>query len=267
MIRPVAILICVLVPLRPASAQMVSPGPAAADLAAGQNLFATQCARCHGVGGTGGIGPSLTHPTLRHATTDDELVGVILGGIPGTAMVGFWNFTADEAHQVALYIRALGKLPPEVLAGDPGRGRMLYDQKGRCASCHVINGQGVGWAPDLSDVGRRLSGALLRQSLVDPGAMQPPSPLPAAHGPYPGFTMVKAVTRTGRTIAGTRINEDDFTIQIRDPSGHMVSLDKVKLRRLEKLPGQSPMPSFSPTFSSSELDDVVAYLASLKGDK
>jgi len=249
----------------PLSAQMVTPATGADDLAAGHNLFATQCARCHGVGGTGGIGPSLTHPTLKHATNDDELVGVIINGIPGTAMAGFWNFTSDEAKQVAAYVRTLGKLPPEVLPGDPGHGRQLYDQKGQCGTCHVINGQGSGWAPDLSDVGRRLSGALLRQSLVDPGALQPPSPLPTIHGPYPAFTQVRAVTRTGRIIRGSRINEDDFTIQIRDESGHLISLDKTRLRRLEKLPGQSPMPSFKTTFTASELDDVVAYLASLKG--
>lgn len=267
MSRHVAILIGLAIPLASASAQMVpTPVPSAEDLAAGHNLFFTQCARCHGVGGTGGIGPSLTHPKLRHAQTDDELVGVILGGIPGTAMVGFWNFTADEGRQVASYVRSLGQLPPERFTGDSTRGHALYDGRGQCGRCHITEGQGAGWAPDLSEVGRRLSGALLRQSLVDPGALQPPSPLPATHGPFPGFLMIRAVTRSGRTIRGTRINEDDFTIQLRDESGRMVSLDKGKLRSLEKLPGQSPMPSFKTMFTAAELDDVVAYLASLKGD-
>ncbi len=267
MLRHMAIFVALAIPLARASAQMVPPpSPSAEDLAAGHNLFFTQCARCHGVGGTGGIGPSLTHPKLRHAPTDDDLVGVILGGIPGTAMVGFWNFTADEARQVAAYVRTLGKLPPEVLPGDSARGHALYDGRGQCAHCHITNGLGAGWAPDLSDVGRRLSGALLHQSLVDPGALQPPSPLPATHGPFPGFLMVRAVTRSGRAIRGTRVNEDDFTIQLRDESGRMVSLDKGSLRTLDKLPGQSPMPSFKAMFTASELDDVVAYLASLKGD-
>lgn len=262
-----AILLAWSLPFLQVSAQMVTTGPTAEDVAAGHNLFFTQCARCHGVGGTGGVGPSLTHPDLKHAKTDDELVAVILNGIPGTAMVGFWNFTADEARQVAAYIRTLGRLPPEILPGDIARGRALYEGKGQCGSCHVMNGIGAGWAPDLSEVGRRLSGTLLRQSLVDPGAMQPPSPLPAAHGPYPAFTMVKAVTRAGRTITGTRVNEDDFTIQIRQPSGALASLDKATLRHLDKLSGQSPMPSFRTVLSESELDDVVAYLASLKGAK
>lgn len=260
--------LALLVPFGPLAAQTPDIGnPSPADLAAGQTLFSTQCARCHGVGGTGGIGPAFTHPRLRHASTDDELVGVILSGIPGTAMVGFWNLSADEARQVGGYVRSLGKLPPEVVPGDPGHGQKLYDQPGQCGRCHVMDGQGSGWAPDLSDVGRRLGAALLRQSLIDPGALQPPSPLPAAHGPYPGFLMIRAVTLTGREIRGTRINEDDFTLQLRDEGGHLRSLDKSSLRRIEKLPGRSPMPNFTTVFSAGELDDLVAYLASRKGDQ
>lgn len=244
---------------------VANPDPT--DLAAGQTIFRTQCARCHGADGTGGIGPAFTHPRLRHASTDDELVGIVLNGIPGTAMVGFWNLSADEAKQVAGYIRSLGKLPPEIIPGDSARGHALYQEPGRCSQCHVIDGVGAGWAPDLSDVGRRLSAALLRQSLISPGALQPPSPLPAVHGPYPGFLVVRVVTRAGKEYRGTRINEDDFTLQLRDDGGRIRSFDKAELRRLQKLPGQSPMPSFKTVFSGPELDDLVAYLASRKGDQ
>ena len=260
-------LLAFLAPLGPLAAQspdVANPSPA--DLAAGQNLFNTQCARCHGAGGTGGIGPAFTHPRLRRASTDDELVGVVLNGIPGTAMVGFWNLSADEAKQVAGYVRALGKLPHEVIPGDSAHGRLLYDQPGQCSRCHMMGGQGSGWAPDLSDVGRRLSAGLLRQSLVEPGALQPPSPLPV-HGPYPGFLVVRVVTRSGKEIRGTRINEDDFTLQLRDDTGRLRSFDKAALGRIEKLPGQSAMPSFKTMFSDHELDDLVAYLASRKGDQ
>jgi putative heme-binding domain-containing protein len=261
----VLILVAPIAALAAQAPDVANPNPT--DLAAGQTIFRTQCARCHGAGGTGGIGPAFTHPRLRHASTDDELVGIVLNGIPGTAMIGFWNLSADEARQVAGYVRSLGKLPPEQIPGDSARGRALYDHPGECSRCHVIEGQGAGWAPDLSDVGRRLSAALLRQSLVSPGALQPPSPLPAVHGPYPGFLVIRVVTSTGKEYRGTRINEDDFTLQLRDDAGRIRSFDKAGLRRLEKLPGQSPMPSFKAVFTDAELDDLVAYLASRKGDQ
>jgi len=263
-----AMLLAIVTPMAPLAAQTPDvANPSATDLAAGETIFSTQCARCHGADGTGGIGPSFTHPRLRHAATDDDLVGVVLNGIPGTAMVGFWNLSADEGRQVAGYVRSLGKLPPETVPGDPARGRDLYWQPGQCSSCHVMAGQGAGWAPDLTDIGRRLSAALIRQSLLEPGALQPPSPLPAIHGPYPGFLVVRVSTVAGQEFRGTRINEDDFTIQIRDESGRIRSFDKRSLKRLDKLTGLSPMPSFKTVFTVSQLDDVVAYLASQKGEQ
>jgi mono/diheme cytochrome c family protein len=37
------------------------------------------------------------------------------------------------------------------------------------------------------------------------------------------------------------------------------------VQKVEKIPGRSVMPSFKDTLSASQLDDLVAYLASLKG--
>ncbi|HKV73140.1 MAG TPA: c-type cytochrome [Gemmatimonadales bacterium] len=263
MVRRLLASLLLAAPLAAQTPDVANPSPA--DLEAGQTIFRTQCARCHGAGGTGGIGPSFTHPKLRRAATDDDVVNIVLNGIPGTAMIGFWNLSADEARQVAGYVRSLGKLPPEEIAGDAARGLTLYQERGQCGRCHVLAGQGAGWAPDLTDVGLRLSTKLLRQSLVDPGALQPPSPLPAAHGPYSGFLVVRVVTRSAHEYRGHRINEDDFTIQIRDESGKIRSFDKATLRVLEKFPGRSPMPSYQTVFSDSQLDDLVAFLASQKG--
>lgn len=247
------------------AAPLAAQTPTDTDLASGERLFESQCSRCHGVGGTGGVGPALNRPVLRRAPTDEQLAQVILAGVPGTAMVGFWNLSADEARQVAGYIRSLGRRPPEVIPGDAERGHALYEEPGRCGSCHILDGQGAGWAPDLSDVGLRLSAAQLRESLLDPGAAQPISPLPSVHGPYPAFLAVVATTRTGQVIRGTRVTEDDFTLVLREADGRLRSLDKSRLRRLQKIPGQSPMPSYASTMSADQLDDLIAYLASRRG--
>ncbi len=86
------------------------------------------------------------------------------------------------------------------------------------------------------------------------------------HGPYPAFLAIAATTRSGRVIRGTRVTEDDFVIVVREADGRLRSLDKMSLRRLEKIPGQSPMPSYANSFSAEELDDLVAYLASRRGE-
>ena len=235
------------------------------DSALTERLFVSQCARCHGIGGTGGIAPAFRQPELRRAPTDDALVQIILNGIPGTAMAGFWNLSEDEARGLTAYVRSLGRLPPETVPGDPARGRELYEMTGNCATCHILAGQGSGWAPDLTDVGRRLNAAFLRRALVEPGADRPVMPLPSVHGPYPAYLVTEVTTGSGKTLRGTRVSEDDFTLVLRGDDGRLHSLDKTSLRRLEKLPGQSPMPSYATVFTVEELDDLVAYLASLKG--
>jgi putative heme-binding domain-containing protein len=242
----------------------ISPSPS--DLVAGERLFESQCTRCHGVGATGGVGPALNRPRLRRAPTEEALVQVILGGVPGTAMMGFWNFSADEAKQVAAYLRWLGRRPPEVLPGDVTAGRALYEGKGKCGSCHILAGLGAGWAPDLTDAGLRLNAGQLRQSLLEPGAAQPISPLPSVHGPYPAFLAVEVTTAAGRLVRGTRVTEDDFTLVLRETEGRLRSFEKSALRWIRKIPGESPMPSYASILTEGELDDLVAYLASQRGE-
>lgn len=257
--------VCLLAGLVLVSSPLLAQGSAADSIAAGKVLFESQCSRCHGVGATGGVGPALNRPVLRRASTDDAIVQIILGGIPGTAMVSFWNFSETDARQVTAYIRSLGRRPPEVLAGDPARGQRLYQTTGQCSTCHILGGVGAGWAPDLTDAGGRLSAEQIRQALLEPGASQPISPLPSMHGPYPAFLAVEATTATGTVIRGTRVTEDDFTLVVRDGTGRLHSLPKQSLKRLVKTGGTSPMPSYRTVFTPAELDDVIAYLANQRG--
>jgi len=61
----------------------------AADLARGQKLFVAQCALCHGIGGTGGRGPSLNQPDLRRAADNRGLFQIIQNGI-SLPWMPFW---------------------------------------------------------------------------------------------------------------------------------------------------------------------------------
>jgi putative heme-binding domain-containing protein len=221
------------------------------DLAAGERIFRTQCASCHGPRGDGGRGANLARPKLLHAPDDQALFQVIARGIPDSEMPGHW-FTAHEIWQLVAFVRTLGRLPLEKTSGDPVRGEKLYAGKGNCARCHTMAGRGGALGPDLSDIGAQRSAAYLRASLLDPEASVPD-----------GFLQVRLVTRDGRSIAGLRLNEDVFSIQIRDFSDSFQSYWKNDLAELEKQRGKSPMPSYREAFSSAELDDVVAYLVSL----
>jgi len=217
-------------------------------------LFEAHCALCHGETGAGGRGPNLIRPTLPHAPDDEQLAHVIRRGIPGSEMPGFWQLADREVLLVTAYVRSLGRVEPVQLPGDAARGRALY-QKSGCMACHIGHGEGSGVGPELSDIGARRNAAYLRESLLQPNAAVPPE-----------FLVVSVATSGGKTIRGVRLNEDSFTIQLRDPAGRFYSFRKADLASLKKEPGVSLMPSYESRLSAAQLDDLIAYLASLRGE-
>lgn len=228
-----------------------SPHEAFPDLALGKRLFDSQCAVCHGEGGTGGRGPALTHPKLSKAPDEESLRKAIAQGIP-PEMPGAWQLSVREVASVARYVQSLGAVVAEKLPGEPVRGAVLFRAKG-CSACHVIDGQGNPRGPELTAIGAKRNAAHLRTSITDP----------AAHL-APDFLLIEAVTPSGQTIRGPRLGEDPFTIQLRDSSGTLHSLRKAQLKSWKHLPAESSMPSFARNFTTGELDDIVAYLAALR---
>jgi cytochrome c oxidase cbb3-type subunit 3 len=229
----------------------VSPG----DPIPGKKLYESHCSLCHGQTGTGGKGPNLSQPILRHAPDDKRLAEVIQQGIPGTEMPGAWQLTDHEALQVASYVRSLGRVAAVRLPGDAARGRALYESKGGCAACHIIHGTGSSFGPELTGIGAKRNDEYLRESVLKPGAAVPE-----------GFLVVRVITRDGKMFRGLRINEDSFTIQLRDASNGFFSFRKSDLTSLKKEFNESLMPSYESRFTPAELDDLIAYLASLRGE-
>jgi cytochrome c oxidase cbb3-type subunit III len=224
------------------------------DLAQGKRLYVGQCALCHGIEGVGGRGPALNQPTLRRAKDHQALYIVIKNGVAGTEMPAAWHMTDREVWRVVGYIRSLNRVEAANLTGDAGRGRELYRTKG-CVGCHIIRGEGGASGPELTEIGARRSAAYLREALIDPAASTPE-----------GFLVVSAITRAGRNLRGVRVNEDSFTIQLRDDEDRVHSFRKNELKDLKKEFGASTMPSYK-TLAATELDDLIAYLASMGGAK
>jgi cytochrome c oxidase cbb3-type subunit III len=223
------------------------------DLAVGKKIFESQCALCHGQTGGGGRGPSLNRPKLNKAPDDPALRKVISDGID-PEMPGAWQLHPHEVASVAAYVRSLGTLPPEKLPGNPAHGRTVYDSHG-CAACHMISGHGEGYGPELTTIGARRNGAHLRQAVQRPAEAIPED-----------FLYVSLTTAAGETVRGIRVNEDSFSIQLKDAAGRFYSFRKAELAELRRLPKETPMPSFERVLSASDLDDLVAYLAALRGE-
>jgi len=231
---------------------LVGAPKGAADIAAGNAIFQSRCAGCHGLNGGGGRGPDLRRPKLTHASDEATLKLVISNGIPPGMPAAFY-LSPEELGNVAAFVLSLSSVPQEKLPGDAKRGRLIYTRSG-CTNCHILDGEGVAIGPDLTGVASRRGAAHIRATLIDPSKTLPN-----------GFLFIEAVTSTGKTIRGMRLNEDTFTIQIRNLQGDLYSFRKSELVELHKLRNRTVMPPFGATLSTSELDDLVAYLVAPRG--
>jgi cytochrome c oxidase cbb3-type subunit 3 len=200
--------------------------------------------------GEGGRGANLTTGQYRLGGSDRQIFLTLRNGIPDSEMPGSRAKAVDLWRLVA-FVKWLGSAQVrEESRGDPAAGRALYDKSG-CAQCHAIGGQGGDLGPDLSAVGRQRSLQYLRDSIVDPSADIPLS-----------YSADTVITLDGGKITGIHLNEDDYSIQLRDMSGNPRSFLKSDLKKFTHN-NESLMPPYR-SFSPAELDNLIAYLKSLQ---
>ena len=232
-----------------------NPYQSEADVVKGKRLFLGHCAPCHGPEGNGGKGANLARPTLPRAADDVTLYKLIRDGLPGTEMPGAWEMIPHELWQVVAFVRTLGRAAvDEPASGDRFRGEEVFRGKGGCLGCHTVAHEGGRMGPALSDVGYRRSTAFLRKTLLDPQSTIPE-----------GYMYVEIVTKAGKRISGIRLDEDTYTVQLRDLSGHLYSMWKSDLSQLHHDRSHTPMPSVKNKLSDNEVEDLIAYLLSLRG--
>jgi putative heme-binding domain-containing protein len=230
----------------------------------GADLYKRNCAPCHGPGGEGGKGPSLFQ--LTRGSDSGSIATIIANGIPGAAMPTY-NFQPDQLRALAEWVRRFSADRSDSNRALVPRGSALVRDKGGCLRCHMVAGEGGVTGPDLSRVGANRSLDQLRDTLLDP-AGKAIDRYSMFHWQIPiknDHVWIKATLASGAVVEGSRMNEDPFTIQVRDAEGRLHSLDKSDAAKIERRPGKTLMPSFRDVFNDEELTAVVAYLSSLRG--
>jgi mono/diheme cytochrome c family protein len=251
-----------------------------AQIDAGRALYEGNCGRCHNDDGAGVPGVEL-FKQFKRATSDEEVAKLIQAGIPGTSMPQH-SFSTEQAMNVVAYLRSMVGVSPAAraaadagpatasgFAGDIARGKTDFEGKGGCQTCHSVDSAGGKSGPDLGPPPARAGGPGAPGGGRGGRGAPPPSPAaversildPDADVAVP-YRVFQVVTKSGQTVRGTLLNQDTFTIQMRDQAGELRAFQKTDLKEHRFQP--SPMPSYRGRLAPQELADVIAYVISLR---
>src|SRR5262249_6869224 len=218
---------------------------------AGKAIYEQMCAGCHGSKGDGGRGPAVNKGVSNGGGKAAKLFGVVKNGAAEPAMPAM-GLSDDEVWRLVSYLRSMAASDAEMIIGSAASGEALFAGKGNCISCHMVNGSGSRFAPDLSTIGN-LKADELRKIILKPGSRE---------GYQPGFVEVK--TKSGMVIKGQRRKENSFSIRLfgnKEEFNLLNKRDVADIKYVEK----SVMPAdYGQRLSKSELNNLVAYLKTLK---
>ena len=185
---------------------------------------------CHGFDGAGGAGPPLNRPKLVNAPDDAALRAIISDGIPDRGMPRVRRTTDDE-------LRAARRL--RALARPHGAARVTGNaQKGTRA----LRQARLRLLPHRQGTGRKsrarsspTSASSVVRSICGRRIVEPGGGAAERHAAVPGrgyseFLPVRVVLKDGAEVRGIRLNEDLFTIQVRDHE-RQVPFDSQERRR------------------------------------
>ncbi len=190
--------------------------------------------------------------------------GTLPESLRGAAsLVLFSSYTAATREQAAKFLtppQGLGAsgaaLPsPGELAlrqGDPTAGRAVFQQI--CATCHRVDGQGVQFAPDLSQIGSKLAKQAIYSKIL-----QPDSGITFG---YEGYVLK---LKNGNEVTGYIESQTPQQLTIRGMGGISTRYDVSQIDSRQPLPG-SLMPSgLAGAMTQKQLIDLVEFLSSRRG--
>ena len=214
------------------------------DLEKGKQLFLGMCSRCHGADGRRrrrpqpeSAGAHQRSPTIRRCGPSFETE------FPNGACRAFdASPTPNSTRWSSSFVRSAAARSAAA-HGNATNGKAVY-QRQACSSCHIIAGEGGILGPELTNIGAHRAPDYLRQSIVEPAAALPRGVTPVPGRGFDEFLPVRVVTQSGQEVRGVRVNEDSFTIQMRDTAGRLYSFQKADLQQLDKEMGKSLMPDY-----------------------
>jgi putative heme-binding domain-containing protein len=133
------------------------------------------------------------------------------------------------------------------LKGNPEEGAKIF--KRTCAACHRIGSDGADFAPNLSDVGKRLKHEEILESILFPNAKIDPK-----------YRATNIVTAEGKAYSGLVVGENDkeLTLLLGQGTQQKIAKDDIDIRQTVEV---SSMPDkLNESMSGSEFIGVLQFL-------
>jgi cytochrome c oxidase cbb3-type subunit III len=220
---------------------------------AGKQVFASNCAECHGLDGRGGEhAPNIaTNPDIQ-AMSDDQLFRIVHNGAGSLAMPAFGKILSPaEIKSVVAYLRVLqGRGAAQAaLPGDPAAGKSLFYGQAACSRCHTVAGAGGFIASDLTAYASGQTPADILAAITNPNENLNPRSRTAV-----------IVARSGQKLTGFVRNQDNFSVQFQALDGTFHLFRRSAIASLI-YSSQSLMPAdYAHRLSSAQLNDLVSFL-------
>lgn len=240
-----------------AAGQNMNAGQKSNSPGNGKQIFASNCAACHGLDGKGSErAPNIADGADVRAMSRAQILHIIQNGIPGTGMPAFHTLSSTQIDALVTHLRTLGgaKKTAQQLPGDPVAGKTLFTAKAECSRCHMVSGEGGFIASDLSEYGRIHSPDDIRSAIV--GIVDSRS------GPVHTATVT---LHSREKYVGRVRNEDNFSIQLQTLDGTFHLLSRSDVESFEYDPKPMMPSDYKTTLTSKEIDDLVSYLMSAAG--
>jgi len=138
--------------------------------------------------------------------------------------------------------------------GDPQKGAAVFRRETvGCFKCHQINGQGIDFGPNLSEIGTKLAKDAIYESIRDPSA-----------GISFGYEAWQLDFKNGDDAFGLIVSETADEISVKAVGGLVTRYKKSDIARRTKQKLSIMPAGLEQTMTTEDLVDLVEYLSSLK---
>jgi len=140
------------------------------------------------------------------------------------------------------------------MKGDPVAGAKVFSSPTvACSTCHQVNGQGVEFGPNLSEIGSKLGKDALYEAILDPSA-----------GIAFGFEGWQLQLKSGDDAYGMIVSETADELAMKTTGGIITRYKKGEITKREQMKVSIMPAGLQQAMTTQELVDLVEFLASLK---